>query len=75
MKNWQVKNMVDAFLVPHNFMIDGSKFTLRRGVDSEGDPNDTLELDINGIYFKKQPYLDINFGENNFILSVLTCHF
>ena len=53
MKNWQVKNMVDAFLVPHNFMIDGIKFTLRRGVDSEGDPTDTLELDIDGIYYKK----------------------
>ena len=53
MKNWQVKNMVDAFLVPQNFMIDGIKFTLRRGVDSEGDPTDTLELDIDGIYYKK----------------------
>ena len=69
-KNWHVKNFVDAFLVPFNFMEEGVKFTIRRGVDSEGDPTDTLELFMEGIHFKKHPYLDINFGKNHFTLAV-----
>ena len=62
-KTWQVKNFVDAFQVHYNFTAEGKKFTLRRGVDSDGNSTDTLELEIEGLYFKKHPYLNINFGK------------
>ena len=72
MKSWQVKDLFDAFIVPYNFVAEGLKFTIQRGVDLEGNPMDTLELFMEGIPFKKHPYLDINFGEKLFTLSVLT---
>ena len=62
-KSWQVKNFVDAFYLPYNFTAEGYKFTLRRGVDSEGDLTDSLELEIEGMYFKLHPYLNIDFGK------------
>ena len=64
-KTWQVKNFVDAFQVPYNWTAEGFKFTLRRGVDAEGNETDTLELDIEGVYFKKHPFLNIDFGKNH----------
>ena len=62
-KTWQVKNFVDAFHVPFNFTAEDKKFTLRSGVDSEGSETDTLELEIEGLYFKKHPYINIDFGK------------
>ena len=63
LKTWQVKNFVDAFQVPYNFTAEGYKFTLRRGVDPEDNETDTLELDMQGLNFKKHPFLNINFGK------------
>ena len=71
-KSWQVSNLYDAFSVPFNFMAEGYKFTLRRGLDSDGYQNDTLELDIEGQHFKKHPYLDINFGKSHFSICLNT---
>ena len=48
MKSWQVNSPSEALLVPYNFIALGYKFTVRRGVDSEGNQINTLELDIDG---------------------------
>ena len=76
MKSWQVGSLAEAFSVNYTFYLEGVKFTLRMGVDSDGNQTDEVELDIDGIYYKKHPYLNIDFGKLLIdLLASQTSHF
>ena len=60
-KSWNVKSFTDAVEHPYNFTHDGHKFTLRKRLDDEGEESENLELDIDGVPFKKHPFISKDF--------------
>ena len=60
-KSWIVKNFADVVEHPYNFQHEGHKFTLRELTDSEGDRSKKFELVIDGITYKKHPYISQDF--------------
>ena len=61
--SWQAKSFAEAFAVQYNFTHEGLKFSLRMGVDSDGNETESLELEIEGVPYNKYPFIDIKFGK------------
>ena len=60
-KSWSVKSFADVVELPYNFTHEGHKFTLRKSLDDEGEESENIELVIDGIPYKKHPYISQDF--------------
>ena len=56
-KSWSVKSFADVVEHPYNFTHEGHKFTLCKRTEKESEDSNKFELVIDGIPFKKHPYI------------------